>query len=46
MKCPAGHNLDEYLHAYMEKAGLTDSKRYLFRTAIGRTGRLNDNPMP
>ena len=42
---PCHHNLDEYLHAYIEKAGLVDSKGWLFRSAIGKSGRLTNNPM-
>ena len=42
---PCHHNLDEYLHAYMDGAGLTDGKSYLFRTVLGRSGKLSENPM-
>jgi len=43
---PCHHNLDEYLHAYIEGAGIkADSKGYLFRTARGRTNQLSDRPM-
>lgn len=43
---PCHHNLDEYLHAYIDGSGLTgDSKGWLFRTAAGRTGGLTDKPM-
>ena len=43
---PCHHNLDEYLHAYINAAQLAgDSKGYLFRTALGRTGQLSDRPM-
>jgi len=43
---PCHHNLDAYLHAYIEGAGLTcDDKGYLFRTARGRTRQLSAEPM-
>ena len=42
---PCHHNLDEYLHAYIEQAQLADPKGWLFRSAIGRTGQLSKNPM-
>ena len=44
---PCHHNLEEYLTAYIEGAGLAgDPKGPLFRT-IGRgTGRLTDTPLP
>ena len=43
---PANHNLDEYLEAYIKGAGLgSDSKRFLFCTAIGKTGVLTERPM-
>ena len=42
---PCHHNLDEYLHAYIEQAHLVDGKGWLFRSAIGRTGHLSTNPM-
>ena len=42
---PCHHNLDEYLHAYVDQAQLTDPKGWLFRSAIGRTGQLSTNPM-
>jgi site-specific recombinase XerD len=44
---PAHHNLDEYLHAYLEGAELAggDQKEFLFRTARGRTQSLSDKPM-
>ena len=37
---PCHHNLDEYLHAYIEAAGLKDGKAPLFQSAEGRTDRL------
>ena len=42
---PCHHNLDEYLHAYIDQAQLTDGKGWLFRSAAGRTGTLSANPM-
>ena len=42
---PCHHNLDEYLHAYLKTAQLTEGKSPLFRTMHGRTGQLSDNPM-
>ena len=34
---PCHHNLEDYLHAYIEGAGLAGGKGSLFRTAVGRT---------
>jgi site-specific recombinase XerD len=43
---PAHHNLEAYLDAYIQAAGLQDqSKSPLFRSAIGRTGELTASPM-
>ena len=43
---PCHHNLDEYLHAYIDGAQLgATPKGLLFRTAIGRTGQLSERPM-
>ena len=43
---PCHHNLEAYLQAYLEGAGLDgDDKLPLFRTALGRTGELSDRPM-
>ncbi len=42
---PCHHNLDEYLHAYIERAGLVDRKGYLFCTSTGRSGTLTTTPM-
>ena len=42
---PCHHNLDEYLHAYIKTAPLTEGKSLLFRTMRGRTGQLSDQPM-
>jgi len=43
---PAHHNLEAYLDAYLDAAGIrAEPKSPLFRAAIGRTGVLNGNPM-
>ena len=42
---PCHHNLEAWLHEYIEGAQLADAKGYLFRSAAGRTGRLGDGPM-
>ena len=42
---PCHHNLEAWLHAYIEDALRGDTKGYLFRSAAGRTGRLSDTPM-
>lgn len=42
---PCHHNLDEYLHAYIKTAQLTEGKDPLFRTMQGRTGQLSGKPM-
>ena len=43
---PCHHNLDEYLHAYVDAAGIAgDDKSWLFRTAVGRSGALSERPM-
>jgi integrase len=43
---PAHHSLEEYLDAYLEKAGIRDDKSTpLFRSARGRTGLLTDKRM-
>jgi len=40
------HNLEEYLFAYMDAAGLREAKGTpLFRTAAGKTGVLTERPM-
>ena len=41
---PCHHNLDDYLHAYLE-AAQTGAKAYLFRTATGRSAALSSRPM-
>ena len=43
---PCHHNLDTYLHAYLEETGLSRlPKAYLFPTAHWRTGVLSERPM-
>jgi site-specific recombinase XerD len=43
---PAHHNLEAYLDAYVEAAGLRDGgKAPLFRSAAGRTGTLTEKPV-
>lgn len=43
---PCHHNLEEYLDAYIEAAGIGhDRKSPLFRSAIGKTGQLSDRAM-
>jgi site-specific recombinase XerD len=43
---PCHHNLEEYLHAYLQQEGLQgDRKRWLFRSAKGRSGELSERPM-
>lgn len=43
---PCHHKLEAWLHAYMDAAGLAAEPRSpLFRTALGRTGLLTDQPM-
>ncbi len=43
---PCHHNLDEYLHAYLDQALVgADRKGFLFRSAWGRSGVLSDNLM-
>ena len=42
---PCHHNLDAWLHEYIEGAHLAGTKGYLFRSAVGRTGRLSETPM-
>jgi site-specific recombinase XerD len=43
---PAHHNLEAYLDAYIDAAGLRDGgKTPLFRTAAGRTGTLTETAM-
>ena len=43
---PAHHNLEAWLHAYIEAAGIAgDRHGLLFRAAAGRTGRLTARPL-
>lgn len=43
---PCHHNLDEYLHAFIDGAGLADEKKaFLFCSAKGRSGMLSAKPM-
>jgi integrase len=43
---PAHHNLEAYLDAYIEAAGIRDGgKAPLFRSAAGRTGTLTTTAM-
>jgi integrase/recombinase XerD len=43
---PAHHNLEAYLDAYIEAAGIRETgKTSLFRSAAGRTGTLTHKPM-
>lgn len=45
-KMPCHHNLEEYLHEYIDEAGLkSDPKSPLFRSAVGRTGFLTDKQL-
>jgi integrase len=41
---PCHHNLDDYLHAYLE-AVPPSAKAYLFRAATGRSATLSSRPM-
>ena len=44
---PCHHNLDEYLHAYIDGCGLADERKApLFRTVGRGTGRLSETPLP
>jgi site-specific recombinase XerD len=44
---PCHHTLEEYLHAYLDGAGLSrDAKSPLFRTIQRGTGRLSTTPLP
>jgi integrase/recombinase XerD len=43
---PAHHNLEAYLDAYIEAAGIRDcGETPLFRSAAGRTDKLTEKPM-
>jgi integrase/recombinase XerD len=42
----AHHNADNYLHAYVEAAGISGEKKSpLFRSAAGKTQKLTDRAM-
>jgi integrase len=43
---PCHHQLEEYLHAYLDGCGLTGLRSPLFRTIARATKRLSDNPLP
>ena len=44
---PCHHNLETYLHAYLDGGGISaDSKGPLFRTIGRTTGRLTRTPLP
>lgn len=43
---PAHHNLVEWIHAYIDAAGIGDQRKgWLFRSARGHAGRLSDKPL-
>lgn len=43
---PAHHNLEAWMLEYVEAAGIGEDRRDpLFRSALGRTGRLSDRPL-
>jgi site-specific recombinase XerD len=43
---PAHHKLEQFLDDYLDAAGIRDcGKTPLFRSALGRTGKLTDRPM-
>jgi len=43
---PCNHNLEAYLHAYIQAAGIAgDHKGYLFRSVRGKSGELTTNPL-
>ena len=42
---PCHHNLDHYLNAYVDALQSTDKKAFVFRSAVGRTGKLATTPM-
>jgi site-specific recombinase XerD len=43
---PCHHQLEEYLHAYMDGCGLASPRSPLFRTISRTTRRLSDTPLP
>ena len=42
---PCHHNLEAWLHEYIDGAQLINGKDYLFSTVGGRTGKLSERPM-
>lgn len=42
---PCHHNLEAWLHAYIDGLQLNDGKSTLFRTVAGRTGQLSERAM-
>ena len=42
---PCHHNLEAWLHAYIDGMQLKDGKSTLFRTVAGRTGQLSERAM-
>ena len=42
---PCHHNLEAWLHAYIEGAGIVGDKSVLFRSALGRTTELGERAM-
>jgi site-specific recombinase XerD len=43
---PAHHKLEQFIDEYLDAAGIRDAgKTSLFRSAVGKTGRLTDNAM-
>ncbi len=42
---PCHHNLEAWLHAYIDGMQLKDGKNTLFRTVAGRTGQLSERAM-
>jgi integrase len=47
MKCPCRHNLETYLHAYIDGCGLVGKREgTLFRTIGEGTDQLTSTPLP
>ena len=42
---PCHHNLEAWLHAYIDGLKLNEGKSFLFRTVAGRTGQISERPM-
>ncbi len=43
---PVHHTLEEHLDSYIEAAGIEgDKKGWLFRSAVGKTGKLTEQPL-